>query len=491
MGRFGIKIVGLLLLISTCAFLISLVLVEDVLRVSTATMRGHARELEEDLRSTVPIYRQLIRTKKQLYDLRAQEIARSPHLVAAAWSRDRADARRALALLAKGENVPSRIAVRDSAHRLVASVGAPSSTGRRYRISEPIGPTDWLLVAEFPIDQALQSRFEGLGRKLDVEGPHLQRINRALQPRYFPVFVRFFGVAMLIVTVAGMLFARRMAQRVARLSRATRRVAAGDLEVRVPTKARDEIGQLSQAFNEMVMEVRRNRAQIAYLQKISAWQEVARRLAHEIKNPLTPILLAVQQVQQKYPGADPRFARLLDDASDIVKEEIDGLRRLVEAFSAFAKLPSVQVEPVAVEAVVEDALRGLGSLADRGSVVWSPPEPSFEVMVDRLLFRRVLHNLIENAIQVGEEAGSAPTVRLRVRRLVRSKVAVFTVSDNGPGVAEEIREQVFDPYFTTRDGGTGLGLAIVKKLILEHEGSIDLGAASEGGAEFTIRIPTA
>jgi nitrogen fixation/metabolism regulation signal transduction histidine kinase len=295
---------------------------------------------------------------------------------------------------------------------------------------------------------------------------------------------------MLIVTLVGLLFARRLASRVARLSVATRKVASGDLDVAVPTRSRDEIGQLSSAFNDMVAELRRNRAQIAYLQKISAWQEVARRLAHEIKNPLTPILLAMQQVQEKYHGDDARYRRLLDEAAEIVKEEIDGLRRLVEAFSAFAKLPSVQPEDVDVDDLLDDFLRSRGVLEELGEVDCEPPRPAFQVRVDKLLFRRVLYNLVENAFQAAAELGRQPRVEIRARRLPHSGVGLITVTDNGPGIPDELRDRIFDPYFTTKNVGTGLGLAIVKKIILEHSGSIDVEPGPGGGARFTIRVPT-
>ena len=492
MGRFGIKMVGLLLLISTCAFVISLVLVDDVLQVSTATMRGYTRELEQDLRSVMRVYRELVSTKKRLYDTVGREAAESPALRAALWSGDQPGVKRALQALQDRYDEPVRLAVRDRQERLVAAVGTPGEAEGRYRVFLPIGSTGYTLVAGFPITRDLQRRFEQLGRKLDVEAPHLKRINRSLQPRYFPVFVRFFGVAMLIVTVVGLLFARRMAQRVARLSQATRKVAAGDLDVAVPTRSRDEIGQLNTAFNDMVAELRRNRAQIAYLQKISAWQEVARRLAHEIKNPLTPILLAMQQVQQKYDGDDPQFRKLLDEGTEIVKEEIDGLRRLVEAFSAFAKLPSVQAEPEEVADVMDDLLRSLGSLEEQGDVIWEPPEPGFAIQVDKLLFRRVLYNLVENAFMATLELGRRPRVEIQARHLPHSGVGLITVTDNGPGISDDLRERIFDPYFTTKEAsGTGLGLAIVKKIVLEHGGSVDVEAGPEGGARFILRIPAA
>lgn len=491
MGRFGIKIVGVMFLISMGAFVISLLLVDDMLQVSTATMRGHTKEMEDDLRDVIQVYRELVSAKRQIYDMQGKAMAESPHLTAAVWGRDHGAMRRALALLMGQHGDAARLVVHDEGEQVITEAGNPGEPGTRYQVVLPIGSTGWTLVAYFPITLELQTRFEKLGRKLDVEAVHLKRINRALHPQYFPAFARFFGVAMLLVTVVGLFFARRIARRVARLSQATRRVAAGDLDLVVPPQSRDEIGQLSIAFNDMVAELRRNRAQIAYLQKISAWQEVARRLAHEIKNPLTPILLAMQEVHEKYEGDDARYRQMLDTAAEIVKEEIDSLRRLVEAFSAFAKLPSVQVGNEDMAEILDDFLRSRGVLEEQGEVDCEPPSSAFRVRVDKLLFRRVLYNLVENSFQAASGIGRLPRVELRARHLPHSGIAVITVTDNGPGVPEDIRERIFDPYFTTKTSGTGLGLAIVKKIILEHGGMIDLETAHGGGARFTIRVPAA
>jgi len=490
-GRFGVKLVILLLLISSSFFFFSLYLVDSAVQVSTATLRGYIRELETELRTVPPVYRELFGTQKKRYDNIAGSVAGSPHLTYAVWNRDPEQVRQALSVAMSRNEELKRLAVRDSTEKMVAVQGSEGEQNQRFRLFKPIGSTGWTLVVEFAINRKATERFQQLVRKLDLESPHVKKADQKLQRFSVVSFLRFFGGAMLIVTVVGLLFARRFSKRLSRLSRATKSVAGGDLDVAVPTRARDEIGQLNAAFNDMVAELRRNRAQIAYLQKISAWQEVARRLAHEIKNPLTPILLSVQQVQGKYDGDDPAYRKLLDEAAEIVNEEVDGLRRLVEAFSAFAKLPQVQPEPTRISLVVDDLRRSLGELEDAGELDWTPPVPEFDLNVDRLLFRRVLLNLVENAYQATLEAGDHPRVVIQARQLVHSGVALITLTDNGPGVPDDLRDRVFDPYFTTKGSGTGLGLAIVKKIVLEHGGSIDVESAPEGGSRFTIRVPIA
>jgi nitrogen fixation/metabolism regulation signal transduction histidine kinase len=273
---------------------------------------------------------------------------------------------------------------------------------------------------------------------------------------------------------------------VARLHEAARRVGAGDLQVRVAPKGKDELADLGRAFDGMVAELAQARSRLEYLQKVSAWQEVARRLAHEIKNPLTPIQLAMQELASKYRGDDASYRQLLDTASEIMREEITGLRRLVDDFSAFAKLPKVEPAAIDLNVLLTEILRLQPEWQVTVRVV-ANPAPVY-ALCDRTLFRRVIANLVENAMQAAQGAGRTPEICIQAE--TRDGRAAIYVDDNGPGVPDADRQHIFDPYVTHREGGTGLGLAIVRKIVIDHGGDVTVGQSPMRGARFTVELPS-
>jgi two-component system, NtrC family, nitrogen regulation sensor histidine kinase NtrY len=303
-------------------------------------------------------------------------------------------------------------------------------------------------------------------------------------------------LSVVVVALAiGIVVSRRVTRRVAVLAEATEAVGRGDLSVEVATDAKDEIAELTRAFNAMVRDIRESRDRIEYLQRIGAWQDFARRLAHEIKNPLTPIQLAVQEVHRTYKGDDARYRRTLEDATSIVEEEVATLRRLVGEFSEFARLPVAALEKADLGAFVKDALRGVEPAAlmqGEGRVprlLLELADREMRVKIDAQMLRRALDNLVRNAVQAVANAAPEDGGRVIVAARIDGNDALLEVRDNGPGIDPALRARVFDPYYTTKEEGTGLGLAIVKKVVLEHGGSIDCAAAPEGGAAFRISLP--
>ena len=323
----------------------------------------------------------------------------------------------------------------------------------------------------FGIPREIYANFLALRAAMEEEH-ELDRLLPVILPRIFHGLGVALVVVLLIAAALGLFIARRATGRVAALSDAARRVGEGDLTVRVAPRGSDELDDLGRAFDRMVAELSEARSRLGYMQKLAAWQEVARRLAHEIKNPLTPIQLAVQELASKYRGGDPAYERLLGTAQEILTEEVGAIRRLVDDFSAFAKLPKVEPVPVDLGQVVDDFSRAHPEWQKALQVERRGPVGA---LCDRMLIRRVLANLVENAVQAAEAAGREPTVRIALAE--GDSAASLFVDDNGPGVAGDARERIFDPYMTTKEHGTGLGLAIVRKIMLDHGGDVRVAEA--------------
>jgi nitrogen fixation/metabolism regulation signal transduction histidine kinase len=367
---------------------------------------------------------------------------------------------------------------------------------------DPDGPA---IDATFAIDRA---RLDELVSSGDVVTKYhaLEQSRGELYRGYMYAFGALLGTTMFLTVVLGTLLARGVTKRINRLAAAIDLVAEGDMSVRVPVTGNDELGDLAHAFNDMITEMAQSRARIEFLQRIGAWQEMAQRLAHEIKNPLTPIQLAVQECHRKYGGSDPKFRALLDTTLEIVEEEVGTLRRLVGDFSNFARLPQAELR----DAEVREFLREMGdqlahleeaageeSMAQQHNVDvrLEVPDAPLPAAIDRQMLRRVLVNLVRNAVQAIRDAraGSAGAgvlghVVVSARR--EGEGVAMAIDDDGPGVPAEARERIFDPYFTTKTDGTGLGLAIVKKIVVEHGGRIEVTRSERlGGASFVIHLP--
>jgi nitrogen fixation/metabolism regulation signal transduction histidine kinase len=343
----------------------------------------------------------------------------------------------------------------------------------------------------------------------------LEASRNDLYRAYLFAFAILAGITMLLTLVFGTWIARGVTIRISRLAAAINLVAEGDLSVRVPVTGSDELTELARTFNRMLGEVETSRARIEFLQRIGAWQQMAQRLAHEIKNPLTPIQLAVQECHRKYAGEDTRFRALLDTTLEIVEEEVGTLRRLVGDFSNFARLPHAELRQASLfeflrecsEQLMHLELEGDGAAegvqpkqdlrAPEVDITWELPKEPLPVAIDKQMLRRVLVNLVRNAVEAIRDARMGNDSRPEQTRghvVVSARLdgegAAIVVEDDGPGIPIDRRDRVFDPYFTTKTDGTGLGLAIVKKIVVEHGGTVGVGSSERfGGALFVVRLP--
>ncbi|PID39131.1 MAG: hypothetical protein CSA65_05665 [Proteobacteria bacterium] len=494
MSRFGLKIIGAMLLLAVIPLVTSIWLVAQVIEVSNNVAAGQVQQLAEPVSRSASAYRALFRALKAKLKLQGQLIGGDSTLRAllagAGGERPAALRKRAAALLAAHRDLASlRVATGDGRELVKVARSFDPQRMRDLRVTHPIGDKARLELV-FVTPRAPFDDFRALGRA-QRDAVDVGKLRGELESLYRMVFLIIFGAVVLVAMVMGLLIARRTTRRISRLVGATREVAAGHLDTQVRLESRDEVRELGEAFNEMVRELRDSRGRIAYLEKIGAWQEIARRLAHEIKNPLTPIQLAAQQLHRQFAGDDPAFRRTLDDAYDIITEEVDGLRRLVTAFSSFAKLPRVQAGAVELHNLIDDFLKSHVELSEQAEIRYTPLDNECLVLVDRMLLKHVLVNLIENAIQAGAEAGLERTIAVELTASIDEprREVLLTIADDGPGMDPETVSRAFDPYYTTKEHGTGLGLAIVKKIVLEHQGSIELSSTPGEGTRFSLRLP--
>ncbi|MGQ0816239.1 MAG: ATP-binding protein [Gemmatimonadota bacterium] len=269
------------------------------------------------------------------------------------------------------------------------------------------------------------------------------------------------------------------------LQRAAALVGAGNLRVRMPEHTGDEFGQLFETFNRMVRRLRRARTQEIRTARVLAWGEMARQVAHEIKNPLTPIKLAVQHLTRAHADRKPNFGEVLDENVEQILLEIDRLSEIARAFSRYGA-PQASIgplEPVNVRQVIHEALT-LYRAGDPDVEYRDEIEPDVANALGRSgELKEVLLNLLENARAALDGAGGRIQVSARTTDDARIEIAV---TDNGPGIPTDFLPRVFEPHFSTRSAGTGLGLAIVRRLVESWDGSVT--AESELGAGTTIRV---
>ena len=289
--------------------------------------------------------------------------------------------------------------------------------------------------------------------------------------------------AVLVAILAALWIARGFTSRVDRLLRATEAVAAGDWQARSELHGRDELGRLGEGFDHMVATLDAQHRRLVDLETMAGWREMARALAHEIKNPLTPIQLTVEEMHQRYRGDDPEYRELLEECTRIVVEEVESLRQVVGRFRDFAKPVEIEPRPLDLNAL----LRDVGVLQRDLQVEWDLDEALPPVPADEDRLRQVLMNLASNAREATATHEGVGRLRLGSRRA--GDRVLLTVEDDGPGIPPDQRTRIFEPYRSGKKTGLGLGLALVKGIVLAHGGSIEVEEGVWGGARFRIELP--
>jgi nitrogen fixation/metabolism regulation signal transduction histidine kinase len=271
------------------------------------------------------------------------------------------------------------------------------------------------------------------------------------------------------------------------LARAAEEVAGGNWEAEVPEGGRDELGVLARGFNHMTSQLTSQRDRLVQTERVAAWRELARRLAHELKNPLFPLQLTVENLVRARELPDQEFDEVFRESTQTLSMEIANLKKIIGRFSDFSKMPKPELERIDAKDVIE-RVRALYAAGTENGVhfevqVAAEPMP---LDADPELLHRALSNLLLNARDAMPEKGT-----LTLSAIARGEQVEIRVSDTGQGLTPEECERLFTPYYTTKQHGTGLGLAIVQSVIADHKGKIAVESRAGEGATFIIMLPKA
>jgi two-component system nitrogen regulation sensor histidine kinase NtrY len=248
-----------------------------------------------------------------------------------------------------------------------------------------------------------------------------------------------------------------------------------------PTILKDEAGR-----DLGVVMVFEDLTELERAQRLAAWREVARRIAHEVKNPLTPIKLAAQRLRRRYLANFGEDGQVFDECTQIITSQVEALKNLVNEFSRFARLPHLTLAPEDLNALIQETLLLYQEVQPRVGLEFHPDPDLPPLMVDREQLKRVLLNLLDNALASIPQTGS---ISVSLKGDAAQERVELTVADTGTGVSDRDKGRIFEPYFSTKRGGTGLGLAIVNSVIAEHQGHIRVEDNVPQGAKFIIELP--
>ncbi|RKX19945.1 MAG: hypothetical protein DRP26_02540 [Candidatus Zixiibacteriota bacterium] len=297
------------------------------------------------------------------------------------------------------------------------------------------------------------------------------------------IFILFAGGGFILAFVLAWGFAHKISKPITMLAGVASRMATGDFEVDVKTNRSDEIGQLIASFNSMAADLKEYHQKLIDSERMTAFTQMAQKVAHEIKNPLTPIQVSIQDLRRSYNNNDKDFPEILKKSCNTVLEEVSTLLKIVREFSEFARFPKPQFDREDLNELV-DSLASLYSADKQANrLVIHLSDRKLSVDVDRDQIKRAVHNVLKNALEATGQTG-----KVELTTYEENSFAVIQITDNGPGFSPQAKKNLFSPYFTTKPKGSGLGLVIAKKIITEHNGTIHIDDNANGGTVVKIKL---
>jgi nitrogen fixation/metabolism regulation signal transduction histidine kinase len=318
------------------------------------------------------------------------------------------------------------------------------------------------------------------------------RVINTIRGNIKPLLIFYYGIfffpSLLMTVIIAMSFTRRVTSPIVELTEATRRVAEGDFSIQILARRGDELGLLIRSFNSMVQDLEKSRAALVKAEKISIWQSMAQQLAHEIKNPLTPIQLSAERVLRRWRNEPAGIAEILESSMMAIIQETEGLSNLLNEFRTLSKPMEPSQTWTKIREAVEDAAVPYGSSHPQVVFNISHIEEDISVKIDKHRLTQVLTNLIINGIDSMDGKG-AIEIRTDIVKKRESRFCRLSIKDTGKGISKENGPLIFTPYFTTKESGTGLGLPIIERIVNDHGGAIWFNSAEGVGTTFFIDLP--
>jgi two-component system nitrogen regulation sensor histidine kinase NtrY len=314
----------------------------------------------------------------------------------------------------------------------------------------------------------------------------LEHSRDAIVRRYDAIVLALTGVLAIAVVGAFAWHERRKEARLQRLQAALADLAAGRTDIEVGFGGRDVVGRIAHMVEETSQVMARDRRRLAALQNLSAWQEAARRHAHEMRTPLTGARLELTRLATLIENQPLDHREEIEHAARSAGQEVERLGTFAQQFTSFARLPRPELRRQDLGALLGELTTTFAAAWPNLTLILAADLPALEVVVDRDMLRQVLVNLCDNVAQSIDKPG-----RVEISYATQGNVVAIRVADDGPGISESVRPRLFEPYTTTRSigQGMGLGLAISRKILLDHDGDLELETTSEAGTTFRLTLP--
>jgi signal transduction histidine kinase len=314
-------------------------------------------------------------------------------------------------------------------------------------------------------------------------------LRKNMRPLLIYYYAAFFLPTFLMTAIIAISFTRRITRPIVELTEATQRVAEGDFSFQILSSRNDELGALIRSFNSMVQDLEKTREALVRNEKISIWQNMAQQLAHEIKNPLTPIKLSAERVLRRWQNSPEQIGEILESSMMAIIQETEGLSVLINEFRTLSKPMEPSNSLTNLKEPVEEVINAYSGSYPNVKFNLEHIQEDIQIKIDKHRLSQILTNLVINSIDSMDGCGK---IELRTDIVKKREVCYcrISVKDSGKGISVQEGRQIFTPYFTTKESGTGLGLPIVERIVTDHGGTIWFDSAEGIGTTFYIDLPS-